>query len=179
MALGLQRARTVLVEMGNLRPFSDVEGLCVVRIGNSKEARETLVDRLRNAGCKAKTRGRRAWLSVDFDAAANDPDGVKSDWVLSHPAKDFGPVWIRVIARDEYRSLEHKYVIKWGPWLYEGTLDLRKSNIVTLLHQKKNDGLSVPIDFHVSYPCLVGVGHGHPRDAREIVDIKNGWRRID
>jgi len=66
MAMGSHQDRTVIVEVGNLRPFSDVAGRNVVRMDNSAEKRNALVGRLKVAGCATRTSGER-WLSVgDF-----------------------------------------------------------------------------------------------------------------
>jgi predicted nucleotide-binding protein len=50
MAMGLHPNRTILVEMGNLRPFTDVGGRHVVRLNNSSPSRQDLANRLKIAG---------------------------------------------------------------------------------------------------------------------------------
>ena len=51
MARGLDPRRTVLVEIGKLRPFSDIVGLHTVRLDDSTEKRQDLAKRLQTAGC--------------------------------------------------------------------------------------------------------------------------------
>ena len=69
MAMGRNNERTVLVELGQLRPFSDIEGLHVVRLDNSTEQRQELAKRLETAGCPVNWNG-TDWHSVgDFEAA--------------------------------------------------------------------------------------------------------------
>jgi predicted nucleotide-binding protein len=52
MALGVQPDRTVLVELGKLRSFSDIYGRHVIRLdGTEKQLRE-IARRLKNAGCE-------------------------------------------------------------------------------------------------------------------------------
>jgi predicted nucleotide-binding protein len=58
MALGLQPDRTVLVELGALRPFSDVLGRHAIRMEDSSQYRHDLADRLQGAGCAVDLNGR-------------------------------------------------------------------------------------------------------------------------
>jgi predicted nucleotide-binding protein len=75
MAFGRKPERTILVELGNVRSFTDVAGRHTVRISNSAIHRQTLADRLRLIGCDVQTDGRVDWLHEgDFDAALQDPD---------------------------------------------------------------------------------------------------------
>jgi predicted nucleotide-binding protein len=60
--------RTVLVEIGNLRPFSDVQGRHVVRIDNSIGKRQDLANRLLTAGCDVKIVGADWHTAGDFDS---------------------------------------------------------------------------------------------------------------
>jgi predicted nucleotide-binding protein len=63
MALGIRRDRTILVEIGSLRPFSDVAGRHALRLDNSPQARQLLVNRLKAAGCQVDNSG-TDWLSA-------------------------------------------------------------------------------------------------------------------
>jgi len=58
MSMGRHSKRTVLVQIGNLRPFSDVGGIHVLRLDNSSERRQDLADRLKTAGCPVDLGGR-------------------------------------------------------------------------------------------------------------------------
>ena len=67
MAFGRCPDRTILVEVGSLRPFSDVAGRHVVRLNNSAQTRKDLADRLQRAGCDVDLSG-SDWLRVgDFE----------------------------------------------------------------------------------------------------------------
>ena len=57
MAFGTYPERTLLVEIGNLRPFSDIIGRHVVRMKNSPKARQEVAQRLEAAGCKVNLQG--------------------------------------------------------------------------------------------------------------------------
>ena len=58
MALGRSQDRTVLVEVGQLRPFSDVTGRHAIRLDGSTQRRQDLAQRLSTAGCPVKLDGR-------------------------------------------------------------------------------------------------------------------------
>lgn len=73
MAIGRHPERTVLVELGSLRPFSDVAGRHAVRLDNSAAKRNDLATRLKASGCDVSTSG-SDWLSVGDFTAPNAPD---------------------------------------------------------------------------------------------------------
>jgi predicted nucleotide-binding protein len=62
-AFGSHPRSTVLVEVGDLRPFSDIAGRHVVRLRNDAKSRVEFADRLRVAGCDVVTDG-TDWLTV-------------------------------------------------------------------------------------------------------------------
>jgi predicted nucleotide-binding protein len=67
MAFGRFPTRTVIVEIGNLRPFSDVGGRHTIRLDDSTQRRQEFAMRLRDAGCPAKIEDRTGWHSAgDF-----------------------------------------------------------------------------------------------------------------
>ena len=72
MAMGRSEDRTVLVEVGILRPFSDVGGRHVIRLNNSTQRRQELAQRLRAAGCPVNLDGTDWHDTGDFDAAVQD-----------------------------------------------------------------------------------------------------------
>ena len=63
MAFGKDPNSTVLVQIGKLRPFSDVGGRHVVHLSNQPTSRQEFITKLANAGCNVDTTG-ADWLSV-------------------------------------------------------------------------------------------------------------------
>ena len=103
MAMGRDPDHTILVELGQLRPFSDLAGRHVLRFDGSSQRRQELAQRLQTAGCPVSLTGTE-WHSVgNFDAVlavvkhslpeqneALDKDSDTSlDYTLSEEAKEF------------------------------------------------------------------------------------------
>ena len=63
MAFGSHPERTLLIEIGEVKAFSDVAGRHVVRLSDSPKKRNEIVERLRTAGCAVSTSG-NDWLST-------------------------------------------------------------------------------------------------------------------
>lgn len=63
MALGRFPARTIFVEIGSMRPASDLTGRHAVRLNEGPECRRDLAKRLEDAGCEVNTDG-TDWLSA-------------------------------------------------------------------------------------------------------------------
>ena len=72
MAMGRSEDRTVLVEVGLLRPFSDVAGRHVIRLDDSTQRRQELAQRLGIAGCPIKLDGTDWHRAGDFDAVLRE-----------------------------------------------------------------------------------------------------------
>lgn len=79
MAFGRNPDKTIIVELGKTRKYSDIEGRHVIRIDNTPEKRNALVQRLKKAGCLVKTEGKDDWYKDgDFDGAL-PPEHVEDD----------------------------------------------------------------------------------------------------
>lgn len=66
MAMGRNADHTILVELGDIRPFSDVGGRHAIRMNDSATKRQALASRLENAGLAVNRTGSQ-WLTVgDF-----------------------------------------------------------------------------------------------------------------
>lgn len=75
MALGRDAKRTVLVEVGEVRPFSDVAGRHAIRLSNTVASRQELATRLRTAGCEVDIDG-TDWHSTGDFSAPPQPGGT-------------------------------------------------------------------------------------------------------
>ena len=69
MAMGRNGERTILVELGTLRPFSDIAGRHVIRLDNTTQRRQELAQRLELAGCPVNLDGTDWHSAGDFEAA--------------------------------------------------------------------------------------------------------------
>lgn len=75
MAFGRHPERTILVQIGNIRNFSDIAGRHIIYLNNSVEKRQELIDRLKIAGCNVDISNKRDWVKTgDFDKCAVYPD---------------------------------------------------------------------------------------------------------
>ena len=94
MAMGRHSERTILVELGALRPFSDVAGRHVIRLDNSSQRRQDLAQRLQIAGCPVILDGRDWHTAGDFASAVSldkaQQDGHPQDQVSSQVESDEG-----------------------------------------------------------------------------------------
>jgi predicted nucleotide-binding protein len=71
MAMGREPKRTLFVELGELRPFSDVGGRHVIRLNDSLKMRQSLAQRLKDARCDVDMTGTDWHDAGDFDAATD------------------------------------------------------------------------------------------------------------
>lgn len=63
MAFGRNPENTVIVQLGETRPFSDVAGRHLVHLSNTPTSRQEFATKLANAGCNVNTSG-TDWLTV-------------------------------------------------------------------------------------------------------------------
>lgn len=93
MALGRDAYRTVLVEIGEVRPFSDVGGRHAVRLDNEVASRQELANRLATAGCAIDLTGTDWHSSGDFTApqppGRGAPLGRRIPSATTRPPIDF------------------------------------------------------------------------------------------
>lgn len=88
MAMARHQNRTILIELGHLRPFSDIAGLLTVRLNNTTPSRQQLAQRLKSAGCPVNLDG-TDWHTVgDFDGTVTSPQPETGD---STPVENVKP----------------------------------------------------------------------------------------
>jgi hypothetical protein len=85
MAMGRNPNQTILVELGELRRFTDVDGRHTIRMENSSQMRKSLAERLLTAGCRADMSGNDWMTAGDFTPPPKPGNGL--------------PVGLRVPAR--------------------------------------------------------------------------------
>lgn len=68
MAMGRDAGRTVLVELGHLRPFSDIGGRHVMRMSDASQDRQELANRLLSAGAAVSLTGTDWHTAGEFEA---------------------------------------------------------------------------------------------------------------
>ena len=92
MAMGRDADRTVLVEVGTLRPFSDVAGLHTIRLDGSSQRRQELAQRLLSAGCPVNMDG-TDWhtagafeTALDYAASAEESAATPENREVSEDA---------------------------------------------------------------------------------------------
>ncbi len=74
MAMGHQSERTVIVEIGSLRPFSDLGGRHVLRLTNDTKKRQELAQRLMAAGCNVDLTDLSWHTEGNFDCVSEHAD---------------------------------------------------------------------------------------------------------
>jgi hypothetical protein len=73
IALGLFPNRTVIVELGILRPVSDIGGRHVIRMTDAPDKRHELAQRLQAAGCEVNTNGTDWYKAGKFAGGVRKP----------------------------------------------------------------------------------------------------------
>lgn len=79
MAMGRDESRTILVELGRLRPFSDLGGRHVVRLTDATQDRQELANRLLSAGADVSMIGTDWHTAGEFDSSLTPTNDVAAE----------------------------------------------------------------------------------------------------
>ncbi|MGD0331339.1 MAG: nucleotide-binding protein [Nitrososphaeria archaeon] len=75
MAMTGNQDRTILVQVGKIRPFSDISGLHITNLDNSPQKRQELATKLKNAGCDiADISANQRWMNTGNFVGLTDSD---------------------------------------------------------------------------------------------------------
>lgn len=75
MAMGRSPERTILVELGILRPFSDIGGRHTIKLDNTLNKRRDFALRLKTAGCPINLSGTNWQKAGDFEVDSHKKNG--------------------------------------------------------------------------------------------------------
>jgi hypothetical protein len=114
MAIALHPTRTVLVQVGEIRPISDIAGRHLVRLTNAADSRQNLANRLATAGCPVDLSGTQ-WHTVgDFDRTGPIPISGGDDQREARELTEQQTLVLRFLAVVEARHpnprLQDRYV---------------------------------------------------------------------
>ena len=76
MAMGRDENRTVIVELGQVKSFSDIHGRHLIRLDNSLPKRQDLANRLKTAGCLVNLAGSDWHIAGDLTPPAPPGGGL-------------------------------------------------------------------------------------------------------
>ena len=127
MAFARHAERTILIEVGELRPFSDVAGRHAVRLNNSPEKRMELLQRLKTAGCNIPTEGKSDWLKEgDFAVTPVKQDSLTQGNNEKSETSDIKEAFVHLIKHHDadvsFRYYEWHHKVKSNG---DGTITIR------------------------------------------------------
>jgi len=172
MALGRDPRRTILVEVGRVRPFSDVAGRHVVRLDNSIAARQALANRLSTAGCAVDLAGTRWHETGDFSPPAVPGETVPlgrrvPSATAVRPKLDFD---LRYVDKGSTRLGKLQVINRGAETAYEVRIDIPDDAALSLysasvIEKIPGQGKSVTVDVQNSNTFM---GGPPTRDAFDV-----------
>lgn len=115
MAMAHDAKRTIIVEFGKVKVFSDIHGRHVIRLDASTEKRQELANRLRNAGCAVNLRGTEWQSAGDLTPPPPLGNGLATGKRVPRATESSGPrLDARYINRGS-RSFGGIEVMNYGP----------------------------------------------------------------
>lgn len=114
MALARDENRTIIVELGQVKTFSDIHGRHVVRLDNSVRKRQELANRLRTAGCAVRMDGIDWHEEGDLTPPASPGSGLPLGRKLPS-SQASGQPQLRVTVSAGSKSMQRMTITNHGP----------------------------------------------------------------
>jgi predicted nucleotide-binding protein len=114
MALARDENRTIIVELGQIKSFSDIHGRHVVRLDNSTTKRQDLAHRLRTAGCAVNLEGTDWHQEGDLTPPATPGGGLPLGRKLPS-SRASGEPRLEITLRKTSKSNELMTITNHGP----------------------------------------------------------------
>jgi predicted nucleotide-binding protein len=105
MAFGSKPDKTVLVQVGHMRPFSDIAGRHVVHLSDSPESRQELATKLESAGCIVDLSG-SDWLREGRFANSTESDQIRQALVAASGNRSRAAKLLGIERKTLYRKLD-------------------------------------------------------------------------
>jgi hypothetical protein len=149
IAMGYRPNRTIIVQIGNIRPFSDIGGRHTIIMDNSTERRGDLAQRLHTAGCPTNTYTDAYFKAGNFDLNASKPcytglGKLEEYWSIQK--------WLNQIKKRRTNKADRevprgtKYQIKYAITSYCNFLSMTPDEIIK--DAKKEKQLTYSVDKH-------------------------------
>lgn len=128
MAMGRDEDRTIIVELGRVKVFSDIHGRHAVRLDNSLAKRQELATRLTTAGCAVKMMSGTDWHTAgDFTPPATPGGGLPLGRKLpSSESSGLPRLEARLVAHGG-NKLDELFAVNHGPGdVYELNVEMEE-----------------------------------------------------
>ncbi len=163
MALARDEDRTIIVELGQIRSFSDIHGRHVVRLNDSVERRQDLATRLRTAGCAVNLDGTDWHHEGDLTPPAQPGGGLPLGRKLPS-AQASGQPRVSVTLSKSGKSMQRMTITNHGPGdVYDLDFELAEDREAT--REWREEGFPVPKlppGKSVSAARFLTLGSGNP-----------------
>jgi predicted nucleotide-binding protein len=124
-AMAASQERTVLVQVGKIRKFSDIQGLHITHLDNSTQKRQELITKLRNAHCDIRDiSAENRWMEV-----GNFEDKVD----LSITSKEFQKENSASEADDPFAKIKRTKIVRTKEGIPESLTRLKNGQELTSL----------------------------------------------
>jgi hypothetical protein len=114
MAMGRNPKRTIIVEFGRIKQFSDIHGRHTIRLDGSPEKRQALRSRLSTAGCNVDQSG-VDWLSSELTPPGAPGGGVPLGRRIPTPERPTHPQFTAAHFRRGGNKLDYVEITNRGP----------------------------------------------------------------